>query len=183
LPKRIRVRALLKWGSLALLAVFVLIQAVPYGRNHTNPVLHSEPPWDSVRTRELVVDTCYDCHSNRTEWPWYSHVAPVSWLVQRDVDRGREELNFSDWPHLQEKMREKAEREREKEAKEGEKRKEKVPGLIKVVLEREMPPWFYPLLHPDARLSATERQELARGLARTFGLTFPAGADVEDGQD
>jgi heme-binding protein len=183
LLRRIRLRALLKWGALAALAVFLLIQAVPYGRSHTNAQGGSEPPWDSARTRELVINACYDCHSNLTEWPWYSYVAPASWLVQRDVDKGREELNFSDWPRLQEKMREKAEREREKEAKEGKERKErkerkeKVPGLIKVVLEGEMPPWFYPILHPDARLSATERQELARGLARTFGLPLPTGVD------
>jgi len=40
---------------------------------------------------------CFDCHSNETVWPWYSSIAPVSWLVQRDVDEGREKLNFSDW--------------------------------------------------------------------------------------
>jgi hypothetical protein len=168
-------RAALKWGSLAALAAFVLIQAVPYGRSHTNPTVHSEPPWDSPRTHELVVDACYDCHSNRTEWPWYSYVAPASWLVQRDVDAGREELNFSEWQRFQEKRREKAAREREK----GNNRKRKVDKLIHVVLEDEMPLWYYAIAHPDARLSASEREELAQGLARTFGLAFPVMQENE----
>lgn len=157
-----------------MLAVFLLIQAVPYGRSHTNPGPHSEPPWDSPRTRELAVDACYDCHSNRTEWPWYSYVAPASWLVQHDVDAGRKKLNFSDWERFQEKRREKAARERAKEWTEKTRKKEKVDELLKVVLDEEMPLWCYVIAHPDASLSETERQELARGLARTFGLPFPA---------
>jgi heme-binding protein len=173
LRRRIRLRALLKWGSVVALAGFLLIQTFPYGHSHSNPAFHSEPPWDSPRTRELVVDACYDCHSNLTEWPWYSYVAPVSWLVLRDVYEGREELNFSEWQQIEKKRRTKAAREKAKEKK-GKEKREKVDELLKVVLNGEMPLWFYPLLHPDARLSATEREELAEGLARTFGLPFPA---------
>jgi heme-binding protein len=182
LPTRIRLRSLLKWGSLAVFAGFVLIQALPYGHSHTNPAFHSEPPWDSLRTRELVVESCYDCHSNLTKWPWYSYVAPVSWLVERDVYKGRDELNFSEWQRIVEKIREKAAKEREKELREGKTHKAKVDGLLKVVLEGEMPLWFYPLLHPDARLSDTERQELARGLARTFDLPLPTPEAREKGE-
>ncbi len=86
------------FGSLlVLLAGFLLIQLVPYGRNHTNPPVLQEPNWDSPQTRALAQRACFDCHSNETEWPWYSHVAPVSWLVQRDVEEGREKVNFSTW--------------------------------------------------------------------------------------
>ncbi|HEY5650870.1 MAG TPA: heme-binding domain-containing protein, partial [Acidimicrobiia bacterium] len=88
-------------GSLvAVAAVAVAIQLVPYGRNHSNPPVVQEPAWDSQQTRELAVAACFDCHSNETEWPWYSNIAPVSWALQRDVDEGREELNFSEW-HLE----------------------------------------------------------------------------------
>jgi hypothetical protein len=73
------------------------IQVVPYGRNHTNPPMTVEPVWDSPETRELVVRACFDCHSNQTVWPWYSHIAPISWLVQQDVDEGRNKLNYSEW--------------------------------------------------------------------------------------
>ena len=51
-----------------------------------------------TNVKRILERSCYDCHSNRTRWPWYSHVAPVSWLVARDVHEGREEINFSEWP-------------------------------------------------------------------------------------
>lgn len=85
----------LLWGLvLAVGILLVAIQAVPYGRSHTNPPVHGEPAWDSPRTRELAVRACYACHSNETTWPWCSNLAPISWLVQYDVDQGRAELNF-----------------------------------------------------------------------------------------
>ncbi|MBI4615421.1 MAG: heme-binding domain-containing protein [Planctomycetes bacterium] len=133
------------WIGLA--ALFALIQLVPYGRGHENPPLRSEPAWDAPRTRELAVRACYDCHSNDVCWPWYSHVAPVSWLVEHDVDEGREDLNFSEWDRPQKHAG--------KAAKETEKGK--------------MPPWFYSAMHRQARLSPTEMEDLSRGLRATLG--------------
>jgi mono/diheme cytochrome c family protein len=134
-------RRMVKLAPLALVALVVLIQAVPYGRAHTNPPVVAEPAWDSPRTRELAVRACFDCHSHETRWPWYTNIAPFSWLAQRDVDEGREEFNLSRLPSAK-ALREAAE----------------------TVREGEMPPWFYLPLHPDARLSAQEAQELAAGL-------------------
>ncbi len=134
----------------ALIGVFVLllaIQLVPYGRSHTNPPVRMEPPWDSPETRELTVRACYDCHSNETVWPWYSHIAPVSWLVQRDVDEGRAAVNYSEWDRPQREAAESAES----------------------VQEGEMPPWYYTLFQTRARLSPAEREALLRGLEATFG--------------
>ena len=79
------------------LVLFGLIQLVPYGRAHTNPPVVQEPDWDSSQTRALAQRACFNCHSNETVWPWYSHIAPASWLVQRHVDEGRESMNFSAW--------------------------------------------------------------------------------------
>jgi hypothetical protein len=170
------VRRIAKWSLVGLVAAFLVIQVLPFGRGHSNPAEHSEPPWDSPRTAELARSACYDCHSNLTEWPWYSHVAPASWLVEHDVYEGREELNFSEWEELVLKLREKAERDRLKaleRAQKGEKPEhEKVPELVEVVLEGEMPMWYYAIAHADARLSESERQELARGLAETFDLAY-----------
>jgi hypothetical protein len=90
----------LRWlllAGIAVIALLALAQAVPYGRAHTNPPVTKEPSWDSPRTRELASRACFDCHSNETRWRWYSNVAPVSWLVQRDVDGGRSAFNFSEW--------------------------------------------------------------------------------------
>ncbi len=135
-------------GVLALVAVgvvgFLLIQLIPYGRNHTNPPVGQEPNWDSPRTRELAKRACFDCHSNESTWPWYSNIAPVSWLVQHDVDEGRRSLNFSDWSSSR--------RTRE---------------MGQIVLEGEMPPTIYLLMHPQAKLTSSERQELASGLTAT----------------
>ena len=75
----------LKKALWILLGLVVLIQLVPFGRSHTNPPVVKEVAWDSAQTKALVRRACYDCHSNETVWPWYSNVAPVSWLVQRDV--------------------------------------------------------------------------------------------------
>ena len=90
-------RRLFKIGLISLVGLTVAIQAVPYGRAHDNPPVRSEPQWDSPVTRDLVVRACFDCHSNETIWPWYANIAPISWLTTRDVDEGRDELNFSEW--------------------------------------------------------------------------------------
>ncbi len=137
-------------GRRGLVGTFIIIlgiQAVPYGRSHTNTPLHVEPVWDSPKTRELVVRACYDCHSNQTVWPWYSHIAPISWFVQRDVDEGREKLNYSEWNRPQEHARQSA----------------------KMVREGTMPQWYYAAIHPQANLSSNETQALIRGLVATFG--------------
>lgn len=135
-----------KWSIAALLMAALVVQVIPYGRDHTNPPVAAEPQWDSPQTRDLAVRACFDCHSNETEWPWYSNVAPMSWLVQRDVDEGREELNFSEW-------------DREQEGEEA----------AETVRDGSMPPKTYLLSHPTARLTETELAELATGLSATFG--------------
>jgi mono/diheme cytochrome c family protein len=63
--------------------------------------VQAEPAWDSGRTRVLAQQSCFDCHSNLTKWPWDSNIAPFSWLIQRDVDSGRSALNFSEWNNVQ----------------------------------------------------------------------------------
>jgi len=78
-----------------LVVAGLAIQLVPYGRDHTNPSGGSEPNWDSPETKALFDRACADCHSNDTTWPWYSNIAPLSWLVQRDVDEGRRYFNAS----------------------------------------------------------------------------------------
>jgi len=78
-------------------SAFLLIQLIPYGHDHTNPAVVAEPAWDSTQTRDLAKRACFDCHSNEVVYPWYSNIAPVSWLVQHDVEDGRRRLNFSEW--------------------------------------------------------------------------------------
>ena len=134
--------------ALGLLGAFVAIQLVPYGRDHTNPPIAGEPTWNAPATRALAKQACFDCHSNETEWPAYASIAPVSWLVQYDVDEGRAVLNFSEWTRPQ------------KEAKEA----------AKEMREGEMPPAAYKLIHAHARLSAADLDRLAQGLTQTLGM-------------
>src|SRR5262245_6838467 len=95
---RTRRRRILVRAGLGLLVVAVLLQLVPYGRDHANPPVTQDAPWPDGRFRELATAACYDCHSNQTRWPPpQSFVAPFSWLLARDVEQGRDELNFSTW--------------------------------------------------------------------------------------
>jgi hypothetical protein len=130
-----------------LLLVFVLIQFVPYGHQHTNPAVISEPKWDSPQTRDLAKRACYDCHSNETVWPWYSNVAPVSWLLQSDVERGRRNVNFSDWAGAG---------------------GADANYVVNIVKEGEMPPFYYLPLHPIAQLSAAEKDQMEQGFLKSL---------------
>src|SRR5689334_1138005 len=143
-----RLRRTAKIVAIAGVGLFAAIQIVPYGREHTNPAVVVEPAWDRPATRALAVRACFDCHSNETRWPWYSHVAPTSWLVQNHVDEGRSALNFSEWQRPHDEAGEAAE----------------------AVLEGEMPPRSYTLLHPTAALSPEERRALAAGLSASIGM-------------
>ncbi|UPT78282.1 heme-binding domain-containing protein [Sulfurovum sp. XGS-02] len=131
-----------------VILVTIAIQFVPYGKDHSNPPVVAEPKWDSPKTKEYFVRACADCHSHKTKWPWYSNIAPISWLNQYDVEEGREHFNVSMWG-VQKKN-------------EGDEAKEEFQ-------EGEMPPWFYIIAHPDAKLSESETKEFMKGLAATFG--------------
>ena len=87
----------------AMVAIVLLaIQLIPYGRDHANPRTVQELKWNTPATRSLAQDACFACHSNLTEWPWYTNIAPVSWITQHDVEDGRAKLNFSEWQRPQE---------------------------------------------------------------------------------
>jgi hypothetical protein len=152
-PPRRRVTSWLVRGVIAAFALFALAQAVPYGRSHTNPPVQAEPRWSSPQTLALARRACFDCHSNLTSWPWYSNVAPMSWLVQSDVSGGRGALNFSEWNRPQ----------------------DGAGDAIDAVSGGSMPPWFYVILHPKAKLSAADKTALMKGLAATFRASPPIG--------
>ena len=127
-------------GALVLLVVGVLIQFVPI--EHSNPPVESDIP-TSPEVKVILKRACYDCHSHEVVWPWYSRVAPVAWLIARDVREGRAALNFSTWNRYSSKEQSKKLRESWEEVDEG-----------------EMPPWYYALPHPEARLSTQDRTVL-----------------------
>jgi mono/diheme cytochrome c family protein len=148
-----RGRTVLKWVGAGAL-VLAAIQLVPYGRDHARPSGGRAIAWDSPRTEQLAAGACLDCHSNLTTWPWYSNVAPVSWLVQHDVDEGRATLNLSTGS--------------------GE-----LDELVEAIQEGSMPPWQYTLAHARARLSGQEQQDLIHGLEATFAAA--RGGEGDEG--
>lgn len=151
-------KKVIKFLLLTGVALVLLIQLVPYGRNHQNPPVIQEPAWPDAQTRSIAQRACFDCHSNETIWAWYTNIAPASWLVQKDVDDGRNKLNFSEWGRGEQEIDE----------------------IGEVIREGEMPPIQYTLIHPDARLSVDERETLMRGLAAIAGNTGEFEADDED---
>lgn len=130
-----------------ILLLFLVFQFIPYGHNHTNPPVLAEPQWDSPQTRALFYRACGDCHSNETTWPWYSNIAPISWLVLHDVEGGRSRFNVSEW---------------------GTSKDMEIDEISEVILEGEMPPAVYLPMHPSARLSPEEKNALIQGLGNTF---------------
>jgi len=110
------------------------------------------------QVRLLLSRACLNCHSNQTQWPWYSEIAPLSWLIADDVKRGRRELNFSVWK----------ENSREKKA-------HLLEEASELVSEKDMPPWSYRLLHPEARLSESEIKTLSNWISGERQQLLSAG--------
>ncbi len=133
---------------LGFVALALVIQA--YRPAHVNPAidatrtLHAAVPVPPA-VDEILTRSCNDCHSDQTRWPWYSNVAPISWIISQHVTNGRRHLNFSEW--LRNDIDDPAEYTRQK----------LVSACRELKLGR-MPLSSYEILHPDARLSATDIQ-------------------------
>lgn len=125
---------------------FLVVQLFPPTRTNpsTDPArtIHASFSIEPAVT-SVIARACNDCHSNLTVWPWYSRVAPISWLVAGDVKRGRKALNFSDWQSLN-----------------PEKQQEILPEICKEAADRDMPTEEYILMHPHAKLTSTEVQSI-----------------------
>jgi heme-binding protein len=138
-----------KWLRLAGVAAavtLIVLQFIPIDR--TNPPARSQPP-ASPEVQAILRRACYDCHSNETNWPWFSHVAPASLLMSRDVKEGRREVNFSTWENY-----------------DARRRTRKLNEIAKEVREGDMPPWYYTPIHPEAKLSAGDRDKIINWTAQ-----------------
>lgn len=130
----------MRLGIGLLMAVLIGIQFIPV--DTTNPAVKAEIKVPA-EIKTLLETSCYDCHSNQTRWPWYSRIAPVSWLVAHDVEEAREHLNFSEWGLL-----------------DFEEQAELIEEIWEEVEEGEMPLWFYLPLHPEAQIDDRDRRIL-----------------------
>ena len=97
---------------------------------------------------------CYDCHSNETRWPWYAHVAPLSWWIARDVEHGRRQVNFSIWNTYYPATRHR-----------------KLEWMGRSLAEPDMPPKWYQAMHPGARLTDAQRAALVDWIAGQVAAT------------
>ena len=131
------------------------IQFIPYGQDHTQAPEPNPFRWHSPEAQALAKAACYDCHSNQTKWWWAVKVAPFSWLAQSDISEAKSRVDFSAWDG-----------------------RLNASGLQRA-LNHDMPPWQYTLAHPEARLSASQKQELVQGfrasLGGSAGFPVPAG--------
>lgn len=123
-------------GAVAAAALLIAIQFIPVDRSNPPPVSSVTAP---PKVLEILHRACFDCHSHRTRWPWYSRVAPVSWLVAHHVAEARGDLDFDEWPLLDFEGQDLALRDIETE-----------------LVKGKMPPGYYKLFHPPARLTAAE---------------------------
>ena len=129
--------------GLALLVALVVSQFVPVDRSNPNTdpsktIYATEklpPPVQAVFTR-----SCQNCHSNNTQWPWYSYVAPVSWMIASDVRNARQKMNFSEWGRYP-----------------ANKREDRLEEICEQLTNGDMPDFKYTLMHHDARITPDER--------------------------
>lgn len=147
-----------KWILGGLAAAFAVAQL--FNPSRTNPpvvqdLMATNPPPPEIAA--LLHAACYDCHSYETHWPWYSRVAPVSWLVASDVNEGRKHLNLSDWPVGQTNWIVR-----------------RLDRMSEAIDYREMPPKKYTLIHANARLTDTQRSELTNWLETTASKLRPS---------
>jgi len=156
--KPFSLKSLFRWIIGALFTAFVAIQFVPVDRS--NPPVTEDIP-TSAEIKTVLRRACYDCHSNETVWPWYTYVAPASWLAAKDVHEGREHLNFSVWNSYDTKEQVELMHESWEEIEEG-----------------EMPLWFYTPMHRDARLSQDDRLRL-----QTWAISTPRQNESENDED
>jgi hypothetical protein len=141
---------------LSLMLLLLAIQSVPSGM--TNPPSKGEvsaPP----EIQDTLRRSCYDCHSNQTQWPWYAHVAPFSWAVARDIELGRRQLNLSEWGDYYPVTR-----------------RRKLQWMGRALRQEEMPPLSYRLIHPSSRLTPQDRAQLERWIQTKLMSAAPFSA-------
>ncbi len=129
-----------RWFAVGAIVILVALQFKTVDRS--NPPVQSDIG-TSTEIKEILRRACYDCHSNETEWPWYSYVAPMSWFVAGHVDNARGHLNYSEWPAF-----------------DREEQEHLFEEMWEMLSEGEMPLKSYTLIHRDARLTDDERAVL-----------------------
>ncbi len=138
--------------ALILLVGFLCIQFVPTNLNQSNIVpktdflLINNPP-ENLST--LLQESCYDCHSNNTGYPWYNKIQPVAWFLENHIADGKDELNFNEWDALSNRRK-----------------KSKLKSIISQIKDDKMPLSPYVIIHKGAVFSETEKQEIIQWMTQ-----------------
>jgi len=146
-----RIRKIILGIVIVIIIGFIALQLVPIASIYPPSAAPGNPPvtynikWDSAQTEQLARAACFDCHSNETRYPWYSSLAPVSWMVNEDINKGRQKMNFSTGREL-----------------EGDE-------MIEQIQREKMPMDVYLSMHSEANLTAAQKQQLMNGFQATFG--------------
>lgn len=146
------------WTVLGIIAAVVVVITVIALILQNNPPVVKEPNWDSPQTRALAARSCFDCHSNQTQWPWYDKLPFGSWISVADALGGRQRLNFSEWGVAPSGVL-------------GSGGREGTPTMDeieRVIRNGSMPPSIYTMMHPNAILNDQEKQQLIDGLKRSL---------------
>jgi heme-binding protein len=134
-------------GRLAIIVAAIVLTAAQFAQvPRTNAPVKGNLA-APVTVSEIIRHACYDCHSNETQWPWYSQIAPVSWIAYRHVIEARARLNFSEWMDYTYDPGTEA---------------HKLDEIERLIRNGAMPPWYYRVMHPKARLTEAQRTTVLR---------------------
>jgi hypothetical protein len=147
-----------KYILLSILALMIIVQFLP--SKVKNPKVITENDLISITKPEKEIETilrnsCYDCHSNETKFPWYSKVAPASWFLNSHIEKGRSHFNFSNWKTYS-----------------AENQISISQNCIEEIKDGEMPLWSYTLLHSEAKLNSEEKEKLISWFTSEFKIKF-----------
>jgi hypothetical protein len=134
--------------ALVFLVVLVGIQLVPTNRNQSEVVPKSDFMLVNnvpIEVQDKLKVSCYDCHSNNTEYPWYNKIQPVAWILEDHIREGKSELNFNKWGELSERRK-----------------NSKLRSIISQIEDNEMPLYSYTFIHWDAKFSELEKKEIIK---------------------
>lgn len=130
--------------ALILLVAFIAIQFFPTQRNESDSVPNSDFLLVNNSSKEIssiLKESCYDCHSNNTKYPWYNKIQPAAWLLEDHIKEGKKELNFNEWNDLSDRRK-----------------NSKLKSIINQIKDDEMPPSSYTLIHRNAILDKSEKE-------------------------
>ena len=152
-----------------LVLILVIIQFIPTELPTTTNQNDGDLVKSGLASQDVAIllkTSCYNCHSNETQYPWYSYVAPASWLIAHDVSAGREELNFSSWQDYDQRRMIR-----------------KLDDMATEVGEGNMPKSIYTLMHPSAKISDTQRELIVAWTETAMDSLLEEDEDESDDDD